>query len=70
MLQRKIEQRLVDWTNSPDHKPLLIKGVRQCGKTYIVRHFAENNYENVVYVNFLNIPNTQKPFQGRWMWIR
>ena len=64
MLQRKIEQRLVDWKNSPDHKPLLIKGVRQCGKTYIVRHFAENNYENVVYVNFFEHPEYAKAFSG------
>ena len=51
MLKRKIETYLVDWKKSEDKKPLVIKGIRQCGKTYIVRKFAEENYENVVYMN-------------------
>ncbi len=64
MLQRKIEQTLWDWKNNPEKKPLLIKGVRQCGKTYIVQHFAENNYRNVVYVNFFEHPEYAKAFSG------
>ncbi len=64
MLQRKIEQTLLDWKNNPEKKPLLIKGVRQCGKTYIVRHFAEKNYRNVVYVNFFEHPEYAKAFSG------
>ena len=52
MLKRKIEETLVQWKNTPDHLPLVIKGVRQCGKTFIVQRFAEQHYESVVYVNF------------------
>ena len=44
MLKRKIEQRLIDWKNDPEHKPLIIKGCRQCGKTYSVLDFAKKNY--------------------------
>ena len=36
MLKRKIETYLAKWKGSEDRKPLVIKGIRQCGKTYIV----------------------------------
>ena len=52
MLKRKIEEILAEWKREPHHKPLVIKGCRQCGKTYSVRIFAEENYDHVVYVNF------------------
>lgn len=52
MLKRKIEDYLVEWKQTPNHKPLVIKGIRQCGKTFIVQHFAEKHYKSVVYVNF------------------
>ena len=48
MLRRKIESVLTEWKNSELKKPLVIKGIRQCGKTYIVQKFAKENYENVV----------------------
>ena len=43
MLKRKIEQKLTDWKNTPDHKPLIIKGCRQCGKTFSVLDFAKKS---------------------------
>lgn len=52
MLKRKIEETLLQWKNKPDHNPLVVKGVRQCGKTFIVREFARQHYESVVYLNF------------------
>ena len=52
MLKRKIENTLLQWKNKPDHNPLVIKGVRQCGKTFIVQQFAGRHYDSVVYVNF------------------
>ena len=36
MLKRKIEQSLINWKNTKEHKPLIIKGCRQCGKTFSV----------------------------------
>ena len=53
MLKRKIYNVLQSWKNDADKKPLIIKGCRQCGKTYAVLEFAKANYENVLYVNFL-----------------
>ena len=52
MLKRKIEQQLLQWKNSPNHNPLIIKGCRQCGKTFIAESFAQKYYKYVVYLNF------------------
>ena len=52
MLKRKIEDTLIQWKNTLGHNPLVIKGIRQCGKTFIVQQFAQGHYENVVYLNF------------------
>ena len=64
MLQRKIEQALMDWKNTPSHKPLIVKGCRQCGKTYSVVDFAKKNYEHVVYLNFFENPQYASVFSG------
>lgn len=52
MLKRKIEKALLEWKNLSGHKPLIVKGCRQCGKTYSVLKFARENYKHVVYINF------------------
>lgn len=64
MLKRKIETFLLDWKQSDDRKPLVIKGVRQCGKTYIVKKFAEENYDHVIYMNFILEPDKMSAFMG------
>ena len=43
---------MLAWKNTPNKKALIVKGLRQVGKTTSVRAFAQDNYENVVYVNF------------------
>ena len=50
--KRKIDDYLIKWKADPVHKPLIVKGARQIGKTESILHFARNNYENVVYINF------------------
>ena len=64
MLKRKIETYLANWRMSEDRKPLVIKGIRQCGKTYIVQKFAKENYDNVVYMNFILEPDKKSAFTG------
>ena len=64
MLKRKIETYLADWKQSEDRKPLVIKGIRQCGKTYIVQKFARENYDSVVYMNFILEPDKKSAFTG------
>ena len=51
-MYREIINDLKKWKDKPRRKPLILTGVRQCGKTYIVDEFARNNFESYVYVNF------------------
>lgn len=51
--KRKIDKFLENWKADPAHKPLIVKGARQIGKTESIMHFAKDNYENVVYINFV-----------------
>lgn len=55
-LDRKIDRFLAEWRTAPQHKPLIVKGPRQVGKTESVRRFAERSYENVIYINFVEEP--------------
>ena len=64
MLKRKIETELMAWKNTEGHNPLIIKGCRQCGKTYTVQQFARANYEHVVYVNFFENKDYISIFAG------
>ena len=64
MLKRKIESVLAEWKSSGAKKPLVIKGIRQCGKTYIVQKFAKENYESVVYMNFILEQDKKSAFAG------
>lgn len=50
-LRRKIDDYLLEWKNTPGHKPLIVKGARQIGKTESILHFARQ-YANVVTINF------------------
>ena len=50
--KRKVDEFLACWKEDPGHKPLIVKGARQIGKTESILHFAKANYENVVYINF------------------
>lgn len=64
MLRRKIEEVLIKWKNTPNHKPLIIKGCRQCGKTFSVNAFAKEHYTHVVYLNFFEHPDYKLAFEG------
>lgn len=64
MLRRKIEDVLLEWKNTANHNPLIIRGIRQCGKTYIVKYFANRHYRSVVYINFIIQPDRINAFVG------
>ena len=51
-MQRFIMDKLIEWKNSKYRKPLILKGVRQVGKTWILKEFGKLYYENVAYFNF------------------
>lgn len=52
-MKRKIYNQLIEWKNNKINKPLLILGVRQCGKTYIINKFCQNEYKNYLKINLL-----------------
>ena len=52
-LKRKIDSYLKNWKEDPEHKPLIIKGARQVGKTESILQFARANYSNIIYINFV-----------------
>ena len=51
-MERLILSKLFDWKNSPYRKPLILKGVRQVGKTWLLKEFGKRYYENTAYFNF------------------
>jgi len=64
-LRRHIDKWLAKWKENPEHKPALIRGIRQSGKTHSVRSFAESNYDVVVYLNFWDRPDLCDAFDGQ-----
>ena len=64
-LRRHIDEWLNEWKKDPDHKPALVRGIRQSGKTHSVRLFAENNYDVVIYLNFWDRPDLCEVFDGQ-----
>ena len=51
-MERLLMQDLIAWKNSPNKKPLVVQGVRQCGKTFIIEQFAKRYYTDVIYYRF------------------
>jgi predicted AAA+ superfamily ATPase len=65
MLRRKIYDKLLAWKNNKGKKDaILLRGVRQCGKTYIVREFGKREYKNFIEINFIERPDMQAVFSG------
>ena len=62
MFKRKIEKYLKEWKSDEHKMPLIIKGCRQCGKTFSVLDFARKNYGNVVYLDFFLNPQYKSIF--------
>lgn len=53
-MRRKIYNKLLEWKNNDQNKkPLMVLGVRQCGKTYVIKDFCKNEFENVCVINLL-----------------
>ena len=51
-MERLVMSKLVEWKNSPYRKPLILKGVRQVGKTWLLKEFGKRYYDNTAYFNF------------------
>ncbi|MDG6896257.1 ATP-binding protein [Volucribacter amazonae] len=61
-MQRKITHSLEKWKTKSHRKPLIIQGARQVGKTWIMKHFGEQFFDKVAYINFDNNPRMQTLF--------
>lgn len=55
-LKRKVDIFLENWRKEKGHKPLIVKGPRQVGKTESIRRFAQKNYDSVIEINFVEEP--------------
>ncbi len=64
MLKRKALQQLKYWAGHKDKKCLVLQGARQVGKTYIIERFAEESYEELVEINFKEMPSAMEIFSG------
>ncbi|MFI3165120.1 MAG: AAA family ATPase [Bacillota bacterium] len=56
-MKRLLTKKLIEWKNSKTRKPLILKGARQVGKTYLCLDFAKAFYDNVVYLHFEGSPS-------------
>lgn len=63
-MKRSIYNSLLAWKTSPRRKPLMMYGARQVGKTYILKEFGKNEYNNLVYINCYNNPSVETLFAG------
>ena len=63
-MRRKADQLLREWRDKPARKPLLVKGVRQSGKTYLLKTYAQSLFDSVVYVNLENDRSARADFSG------
>ena len=64
MVERLIMKKLLDWKNSKYRKPLILKGVRQVGKTWLLKEFAKRYYKNIAYFNFDEHPEYKQFFES------
>lgn len=62
-MERLLMRELIKWKEKKNRKPLIIKGARQVGKTWLMKEFGKRYFENVVYINFENNRRMQNVFE-------
>ena len=63
-MQRSAIAQLTAWKTSPNRKPLVIRGARQVGKTWLMKEFGRQEFKNFVYINFDSNPDMANLFEG------
>jgi uncharacterized protein len=63
-MERELYHRLLEWKAQPDRKPLLLQGARQVGKTFLLKQFAEREYQDCAYFNFEQSPELGSLFDS------
>lgn len=61
-MRRNAIKTLKKWKNKPNHKPMIIRGARQVGKTWLMKEFGATEYKNTAYINFENNPVMEELF--------
>ncbi len=61
-MKRDIIQSLINWKNDENRRPLLLRGARQTGKTYIIKYFGEREFQDIVTLNFERNPEYKEVF--------
>lgn len=64
VVYRTAIEQLYRWKEKNNRKPLIIRGARQVGKTWLMKEFGAKAYENCVYINFDNNRRMQNLFDG------
>jgi predicted AAA+ superfamily ATPase len=65
-IERTLFNKLVRWKDSRDRKPLILNGVRQCGKTWLLKEFGASEFNDVVYLNFERDAKLSSFFEGSY----
>ena len=64
-MRRKAMEQLCGWKDAPGRKPLILRGARQVGKTWLMKEFGKEKFRDTVYVNFDSNPEMAALFDGR-----
>ena len=64
MIKRRAAAFIQNWIHTKDKKCLVVQGARQTGKTFLIERFAEENYEEIVEINFKQMPSAMDIFSG------
>ena len=62
-MDRDIEKDLLTWKNQDSHLPILLRGTRQVGKSYVVEKFGRTNFEDLQIINFELQPELKRCFE-------
>lgn len=65
-MKRYAMKKLVDWKNAKKRKPMILRGARQVGKTWLMQEFGKTHFQNAAYINFDNNPRMAKLFDGNY----
>ena len=64
MIKRNLYKKLLQWKNYKNRKPLILRGARQVGKTFLLKLFGKQEYSSVIYLNFEEDPKLINLFTG------
>ena len=63
-MRRLLMSKLIEWKNKQNRLPLILKGARQVGKTWLLNEFGKTQFDDVMYINFENAPGLKEVFDG------